>query len=329
MIVRIARWMTLIGLIVWLTACGGSRLDFDRAEVGVIYTDALKADSELVLFASDGKTVGSRVLNEQGIFQIVRGNGGEWILPVRFDHDWIHVSRRGEVTDEHTLEFPIQVMTGPRIQLASYNTELNAGTLEIREGKKIHRVRLRGFLRVLDADDRFVYAFADVIDAKLSLLYVLNRATGMKEREIVLETGQADDILLTGNRIFLTSVAGDRRIAVVDKETWNVRYITLPFENPQYLFQEGERILVTHAGPEGRITVLDAATLRVKETAKLPQPVFKARYASGKLYVLSQSHDGNVAGEIGIYRTRDWKREKLWRLPRIRNTLVQDLEVVR
>jgi hypothetical protein len=324
-----ARFMLMI-LLLLLTSCASGDLGFDRAEVGVIYTDALRKDSELVLFDQGGERVGSRRFNEMGIFRIVPDERGDWLLPVQFGEGWIRLTREGKSTKERLRQFPIDVLSKPGILLASYNSGLNTNTLEVelkKEGRTYH-VGLDGFLRVLEADEQRVYVFADLVSAKKSLLYVLDRKTGKVEREIPLETGEADDILLSGGRILLSSRSGGGRIAVVEKKNWQVRYVTLPFAEPQYLLPDGDRILVTHAGAEGRISILDAATLRVTGTVQLPQPIYKVRQLNGKLYVLTQLHSREKGGEIGVYSIKDWKRERRWDLPVVRDTLVQDLEVV-
>jgi hypothetical protein len=323
------RFMAIL-MLVLLTSCTSGDLGFDRAEVGVIYTDALRKDSELVLFDQGGERVGSRRFDEMGIFRIVPDERGDWILPVQFGEGRIRLSRDGKEAKEGLRPFPIDVLSKPGILLASYNSSLNSNTLEVelkKEGRT-YLVELDGFLRVLEADEHRVYAFADLVSAKKSLLYVLDRKTGRVEREIKLETGEADDILLSGDRVLLSSRSGGGRIAVVEKKNWQVRYVTLPFAEPQYLLPDGARILVTHAGAEGRISILDAGTLQVADTVRLPQPIYKVCQASGKLYVLTQSHSREKGGEIGIYSMKDWKRERRWDLPVIRDTLVQDLEVV-
>ncbi|BCU81359.1 hypothetical protein JIR001_11420 [Polycladomyces abyssicola] len=328
MISWFARFMLMI-LLLLPTSCAASDLGFDRAEVGVIYTDALRKDSELVLFDQGGERIGSRRFNEMGIFRIVPDER-DWLLPVRFGKGWIRLTREGKETKENPRQFPIDVLSKPGILLASYNSGLHTNTLEMelkKEGRT-YRVELDGFLRVLDADEQKVYVFADVVRDKKSLLYVLDRKTGKVEREISLETGEADDILLSGGRVLLSSRSGGGRIAVVDKKNWQVRYVTLPYAEPQYLLPDGDRILVTHAGAEGRISILDAATLRVRGTVQLPQPIYKVRQANGKLYVLTQLHSREKGGEIGVYSIKDWKREMRWELPVVRDTLVQDLEVV-
>jgi len=323
-----ARFMVII-LMLSLTSCAWGDLGFDRAEVGVIYTDAQRKDSELVLFDQGGKQVGSRRFNEMGIFRIVPDERGDWLLPVQFGEGWIRITREGKETKESVRQFPIDVLSKPGILLASYNSGLHTNTLEVdlkKEGRTYH-VELDGFLRVLEADEQRVYVFADLVSAKKSLLYVLDRKTGKMKREIPLETGEADDILLSDGRVLLSSRSGGGRIAVVEQKNWQVRYVTLPFAEPQYLLPDGDQILVTHAGSEGRISILDAATLRVTGTVRIPQPIYKVSQANGKLYVLTQSHSREKGGEIGVYAIKGWKRERRWDLPVIRDTLVQDVEV--
>ncbi|MBN2910082.1 hypothetical protein JQC72_11275 [Polycladomyces sp. WAk] len=323
-----ARFMVII-LMLSQTSCAWGDPGFDRAEVGVIYTDALRKDSELVMFDQGGERVGSRRFNEMGIFRIVPDERGDWLLPVQFGQGWIRITREGKETKESVRPFPIDVLSKPGILLASYNSGLHTNTLEVdlkKEGRTYH-VELDGFLRVLEADEQRVYVFADLVSAKKSLLYVLDRKTGKMKREIPLETGEADDILLSDGRVLLSSRSGGGRIAVVEQQNWQVRYVTLPFAEPQYLLPDGDRILVTHAGSKGRISILDAATLRVTGTIRLPQPIYKVSEANGKLYVLTQSHSREKGGEIGVYSIKDWKRERRWDLPVIRDTLVQDLEV--
>ncbi len=324
---RFARFMLMILL---LTSCTSGDPGLDRAEVGVIYTDGVRKDSELVLFDGGGKQVGSHRFRESGIFRVVPDEKGDWLLPVQFGEGWIRLTKEGKAIKESNRQFPIQVLSKPGILLASYNSSLHTNTLEVKLKKegRTYSVELNGFLRVLEVDEHRVYVFADLVREKKSLLYVLDRKTGRVERKIRLETGEADDILLSRRRILLTSRSGGGKIAVVEKESWHVRYVTLPFAEPQYMLPEGNRILVTHAGAAGRISILDAKTLQVTGTVQLPQSIYKVRQANGRLYILTQSHSREKGGEIGIYSLKDWKQEKRWELPVIRNTLVQDLEVV-
>lgn len=320
----------LVLIIFFLSSCASGDWVLDQAEVGVIYTDALRKDSELVLFDKNGERMGSKRFNEMGIFQIEPDGEGNWLLPVRFGEGRIRLTKDGKETKEGNRPFPIQVLSKPDMLLASYNSGLNTNTLEVEPKNKgrHYSVELEGFLRVMEADDRYVYAFADVVKDKRSVLYVLDRDTGRLVRKIPLQTGQADSMLLTSDRVILSSKSGGGLIAVVGKDNWQVKYVTLPFAQPQYLLPDGNRTIVTHAGPEGRISILDNASLQVVETKKLSQPIFKVRLANGKLYVLTQWHERETGGEIGIYSIKDWKREKRWTLPAVRDTLAQDLEVV-
>lgn len=326
------RLLLLLTLLL-LSACSNlasENVSFDQAAVGVMYTDALIEDSELVLFDQNGKQVGNKQFKEMGMFRIVPDGEGSWVLPVQFGKGWIRLNQDGQETKEGNEAFPIQVLSKEGVFLASFNSELDTNTLEVRSKQtaQTYKVDLAGFFRVLEVDESYIYIFADVIKEKRSVLYVLEKENGKLVKEIPLDTGEADDILVSSDRVILTSKSGNGRIPVVDKKNWQVNYITLPYSEPQFLFEDGKRILVTYAGLEGRISLLDRDSLKVIETKELSQPIFKARLADGKLYVLSQSQTRDLGGEIGIYSTQAWELEQKWELPVIRNTLVQDLEVV-
>lgn len=317
-------------ILLLLVACSAEPVSLDQVAIGVIYTDALDDDSELVFFDSQGKQIGSKHFKEMGIFRIVPEEEGSWVLPVQFGKGWIRIEQNGQENKEGKEAFPVQVLSKEGVFVVTYNSALDTNTVEVKnkQTNKTYRVDLPGFFRIIEVDEGHVYVFADVIKEQRSVLYVLDKESGDVVKEVPLKTGEADDILVSSDRVLLTSKSGNGRIPVIDTKSWNVDYITLPFPEPQYLFEDGKHLLVTYAGMEGRISLLDPKSLEVIENKELDHPIFKARLNDGKLYVLTQSQTGEIGGSVSIYSISNWEKEQSWELPAIRNTLVQDLEVV-
>jgi hypothetical protein len=322
----------LLGLI--LCSCTAStvntlnRIKLQKANIGVIYTDALKEDSELVLFNNEGQIIDQEHIRETGIFQIVEGAKGNLVLPVQFGKRLVHISRSGEVAAEDTLAFPLYTREGNNIRVTTYNTDLNYGTLEIRQGTQQRLVKLDGFLRVANFDEQFVYIFATVIQEKKPVLYVVDRATGKLVTTLALQIDLADDLIIIDHKIMVSSIDQQHKIAIIDKRDWQQHYLSLPYAQPEFFYQNREKIYITHPD-QGGITVLDRHTLQILQTAQLPQVIYKARLFHNKLYVLSQLDETHHAGLVRVYNIHTWKQEREFLLPKIRGTLVQDLTILK
>ncbi|MGA8943188.1 MAG: hypothetical protein WB502_10785 [Thermoactinomyces sp.] len=300
-----------------------------QANIGVIYTDSLKEDSQFVLLDNAGQIIDSHRIMETGIFQISEKGNGNLLLPVTFGESFIHISADGEVSKEETLAFPLHTREKNEIRTTTYNTHLEYGTLKIRYKEQEKSIRLNGFLRVVDFDDRYAYVFATVIQEKRPVLYIIELKTGKLVREINLAIDQANDLGIMEDKIIVSSVEEDNnKIAVISKKNWQQRYISLPHLQPEFLYEADGKIIVTHR-LQGEVTVLDGKTFRILQTSRLPQPIFKARLLKDKLYVLSQLNNRKTAGFIGIYDIHTWKQEEKILLPKIRNTRVQDITVIR
>jgi hypothetical protein len=324
-------------MIVWgliLCSCTAStvntldRMKLQKANVGVIYTNALKEDSELVFFNNSGQIVDQQHIQETGIFQIVEGSQGNLVLPVQFGKRFIHISPIGEVAKEDTLAFPLYTREGVNIRVTTYNTDLNYGTLEIRQDSQKKWVKLDGFLRVANFDEEFVYIFATVILEKKPVLYVVDRMTGKIVKKLLLQIDLADDLIVTDHKIIVSSIDPQHKIAIIDKKDWQPQYLLLPYAQPEFFYQSDGKIYITHPD-QGGITVLDRHTLQILQTAQLAQVIYKARLFDNKLYVLSQLDKNQYAGLVRVYNIHTWKKENEFLLPKIRETLVQDLTILK
>lgn len=300
-----------------------------KAKMGVIYTDSLRKDSQFVLLDDDGQMIDSHKIKETGIFQIAEQENGNLLLPVSFGKRLIHISATGEISKEETPVFPLDTREKNRIRTTTYNTHLDYGTLEIKQGKQKKSIKLNGFLRLVDFDFKYIYVFATVIQEKQPVLYVICRETGKLFRKINLEIDLANDLEITEDEIIVSSIEEkNNKIAIISKKDWQQRYQSLPSAQPEFVYQDGGKVYITHRA-QGGVTVLDGNTFQVLQTSRLPQPIFKARLFKDKLYVLSQSDDGKFAGFVGIYDIHTWKQEKKIWLPKVRNTLVQDITIIR
>ncbi|MBA4601156.1 YncE family protein [Thermoactinomyces mirandus] len=318
----------IIASLLFLSSCTVGEMEIQQAHMGVIYTDSLREDSQFVLLDNHGRIMDSHKIKEKGIFQIAEKGDGNLLLPVTFGERLVHISSDGDITMEKTPIYPLYTREKGKIRMTTYNTHLNYGTLEIRQGNKKKSVRLDGFLRIVDFDSRHVYVFATVIQEKRPVLYVIDRETGTRIRDLNLEIDLANDLEITEKYILVSSVAeGNNKIAVISKKDWQQRYISLPCSQPEFIYRNGGKIYITHR-TQGEITVLDENTFKVLQVSRLPQSIFKARLLKDKLYVLSQADGKKTAGIIGIYDIHTWKQEKRILLPKIRNTLVQDLTVI-
>ncbi|SDY86738.1 YncE family protein [Thermoactinomyces sp. DSM 45892] len=318
----------LISLLLLLSACTTEGMTLDKASIGVIYTDSLKEDSEFVLLNQDGQIVDQRGIKEKGIFQIAKKKDGSLLLPVQFGDKMVQISSGGIISKEDTPAFPLYVRTDDSIRVTTYNTHMDYGTLEIKEGDQVHTVKLDGYLSVVQFDAKYVYVSATIIQAKRPVFYVLDRETGKLVKEISIKVDLTDDLLLTEEHILVSSTDDQHKIAVINKKDWTVQYRDLSYAQPQFFYPNKDKIIVTHK-VDGRITVLDRKTFQVVETAQLPQRIYKARLSSDQLYVLSPlNYDPKNAGLISVYDTKTWKQIKQFRIPNIRETLVQDFTII-
>ncbi len=73
--------------------------------MGVIYTDSLREDSQLVLLDDKGQMIDSYKIKESGIFQIAEKEN--FLLPVSFGERFAHISADGDISKEKTSVFPL------------------------------------------------------------------------------------------------------------------------------------------------------------------------------------------------------------------------------
>ncbi|WP_028778339.1 hypothetical protein [Shimazuella kribbensis] len=291
---------------------------------GVIYTNASAPDSSFVLFDSKGEITFQEDLPAMGIFQLAKDNKGNILLPVQYEDKVYSFSLASKQhTETKSLPFPIYLNQVDHFRITTYNSGLHSGTVQWNEQKKIMSTIVKGFPRIATFDQTYLYVFATIIDQKKALLYLIKRNTGKIEAEIPLQTDQANDIQIIDEHVIITSTTNQKQIALFDRKTKHVQYLTLPHARPEYVIPFSNTILITYQG-SSIITQMDRKSKTIIGQIQLPQPVFKVKQKDNRLYVLSQI-PANGQGLIGVYDIENWKLQKKYLLPSIRDTTVQDL----
>jgi hypothetical protein len=292
---------------------------------GVIYTNASTPDSSFVLFDSKGEITFQEDLPAMGIFQLAKDNKGNVLLPVQYEDKVYSFSLSSKQRKEtKSLPYPIYMNQVDDFRITTYNSGLHSGTIRWNEHKKIMSTIVKGFPRIATFDQTYIYVFATIIDQKKPLIYLIQRNTGKIEAEIPLKIDQANDMKIIDNHIMITSTMNQKQIALLDRQSKQIQYITLPHARPEYIIPlSNNTVLITYQGST-IMTQMDRTSRKVLGQIQLPQPVFKVKYKNNNLYVLSQI-PANGQGLIGLYDTKKWKLQKKYLLPTIRDTTVQDL----
>ncbi|TCS93662.1 hypothetical protein [Hazenella coriacea] len=317
-------YLLLSLLLLILSACSQPVDSLKQSKLAVIYTDATQPDSELVFLDDQGKLQGSQTFKEMGIFQMETNEHGELILPVQFGNHIIYVHPDGTSQTTDSLQFPLFVLEKKGIRVSTYNTELDAGTLEIKQDQLTKLIKLNGFLRVATFDESFVYVFASIINQKRPVLYVIDRQQGKLVRTLDLKIDLVTDLEIVDQHLLLTSIDDKRLLARVSLTDWNIEYIQVPVEKPEFLLIDEENIYLTYQ-EQSTLSILNRSTLKVIENIPLEQPVFKVRMDESHLYVLTPYMDHpDLVGQIRVYEKKTWSLKKTWDLPAKREMLVQD-----
>lgn len=311
-----------------LTSCSSSSLNLKSGLIGVIYTDALKDDSQFVTFDKYGEKYSEATIKEMGIFQVEQNDDGDIILPVQFSDSIVTITPSGEINSTKTLEFPLFVQEKDGLKLSTYNTHLDYGTLEIEDGEKLQQIKLDGYLRIATFDSNYIYLFATIIEKEQPVLYIIDRDGFQLKKEISLEIDLANDLKNVGNMLLIGSTEGHRNIAIVNKKNWKVNYMELPFGSPEYFIEKGNNIIITHHG-QSNITIIDKNNLKVVTTKNIIAPIHKVDYDENNYYFLSQGDNIENAGIISVYNSDNWDLVNKIELPVIRETLVQDIKILK
>jgi hypothetical protein len=301
----------------------------EPSKLAVIYTSAAQSASRLVFLNRLGEVNRSVPLQEGGIFHLEQNPRGELILPVQYGNHLIYLDRKGQSRKQASLLYPLFVKEAQGIRIATYNTELNAGTLEMKQANQTHRVKLPGFLRVATFDEHHVYVFATIIHQKKPVLYVLDRNRASLIQTLPLQIDLANDMEIIHGHCVLTSVDAHRQIAVVSLKDWSIRYIDVPYGQPEFILPQGDSFYLTYQN-QTKLSVIDADTWQPRSTATLKHPVFRADADSEHLYVLTPLDQSDHAGGIiSVYDKKTFRYKGNWTLPKERELLVQDLAVLR
>lgn len=307
-----------------LSGCSQSVDSLSNHKLAVIYTDATQPDSELVFLNDQGEFQATQKFKEMGIFQLETTERGELILPVQFGNHIIYIHPDGKSSTTDSLQFPLFVIEKMGTRVSTYNSELDAGTLEIKEGQQTQQMRLDGFLRVANFDEQFIYVFASIISQKKPVLYVIDRKQGNLVRTLDLKIDLVTDLEIVDQHLLLTSVDDQRSLARISLTDWSIEYIQVPIERPEFMLVEGEKIYLTYQ-EQATLSILDRATLQVIKNISLEQPVFKAKVDDSFFYVLTPlMNHKDLVGQIRIYDKKTWRLKDTWNLPAKRDMLVQD-----
>ncbi|MDR6224208.1 hypothetical protein [Desmospora profundinema] len=322
---RMSGWLIIMLLI--LTSCSSSDIEIKRGLIGIIYTDALKDDSEFVTFDKNGNEYSNARLKEMGIFEIEQNEAGDIILPVQFGDSVININSSGKITSNKTLEFPLFVREENGLRISTYNTHLDYGTLEIVNGKQSKQIKLDGFLRIATSDSNNIYVFATIIDKAQPVFYVIDRKNNELDKQIPLKIDLANDLKLIENTLLIGSTDDQNKIAMVNTKNWKVEYLELPFDKPEYFIEETDTIVVTHQNQKN-VSILNKDTLDLQTTKKIKFPVFKVDSDENHYYFLTQRDNKDSAGVVCVYDKSNWELVDTITLPVKRNTLVQDIKII-
>ncbi|WP_054950668.1 hypothetical protein [Numidum massiliense] len=311
----------LIFFSVMTTSCQFQDLDLKNGEYGVVYTDALNNHSEFIVFGADGAMTSSSVINDASIFHIEKNNKGELILPIQFGDKLAVINDKGKITKVDSLDYPLYVKEKDGVLITLYNTELESGTLRITEGERVTDIELDGILGSANLDEKYVYAFADRTPP---VMYVIERKRRKVVKEIYLDYYNTYDIQIVNDKILLTSVQdGTKAITVVDRRNWEVNYIKLPYECPEFIKQDDDYLYLTYASLD-KVTILDKRTFKVIDTKEVAHPIHKAHIKDEYFYTITQLHSDELGGIICVYDTRSWDKKGEIELPARKERLVQD-----
>ncbi|PTM59780.1 hypothetical protein [Desmospora activa] len=281
-----------------------------------------------MVFDLEGKDIHSRLrLKEHGIFSIREDNQGNYFLPAEYGERVIQIAQDGSVRPIDSLEDPIYLIKEDDVQVVTYNTGYDYGTLEISEGSNVTRLELDGFNRLVSFDEKYVYSFADLIDEEKTVLYIVDRKLDKLVKTLPLKHGVANDMKKIHGKLIITGTDNATELTVVDQKTLEIEYVELPTKNPEYILVDNDRLLITHVA-SNKITIMDKKRLTVTETVDIQHPVFKVRADHRYIYALTQLESNDHAGVIGVYDKKTWNLKREILLPKIRETLVQDLTLL-
>lgn len=310
---------------IFLIGCTVSSLSSSHS-FGAIYTNASISDSAFVLFDKNGNINHQVDIPAMGIFQIAADQSGNLFFPVQYENKIYSISlANNELKETRSLSYPIYINQTGTFRITTFNTSLQSGTVEWRQANTVKSIIVSGFPRVATFDQSHIYVFATIIEQKKPVLYWINRDSKKIDATLPLKIDQANDIQIIDDRLYITSVTNQKQIAIINRKTKKITYLTLPESRPEYLLSTPEYLFISYQNNR-KITKLDRYTNRILEQIELPQPVFKLQLKADKLYVLSQI-PSNGQGLVGVYNLSDWKLKSKYLLPSIRDTTVQDIIV--
>lgn len=291
---------------------------------GVIYTNSALPDSAFVVFDKNGEIYKNYKIPAMGIFQIIHDTRGNLFFPVQYENK-IYSLTNDELEVKKSRPYPIYMTKRRDFHVITFNSALQSGTVEWQEGSKTKAITVAGFPRIAAFDQTHIYVFATIIEQKKPVLYVLNRHSAKIAAVLPLRIDQANDMQIVDHRLYITSVADQKQIAILELSTNKITYLSLPESRPEYFITTPTYFLFSYQNST-KLTKIDRKSHRILEQIELPQPVLKWRQKNNELYVLSQI-PANGQGLVGVYEMSNWKLKRKYLLPSIRDTTVQDIIV--
>ncbi|MCS1351039.1 YncE family protein [Mechercharimyces sp. CAU 1602] len=312
-----------------LTSCADNEISLDNGDIGVVYTNSLEEDSEFVVFNQGGEVTSSATIDAIGIFEIREDRDGNILLPARFNTGFTKINPSGSISEMESLDFPYYTKIKGDTRLTTFNSDLEYGKVEIKEeGKEGVEVKLDGILPSATFDDSYAYINADFPDvADRHMQYVLDRKSKKIIKKLVIEHGNASDVSMINGKVVSVSNKEDPYLSVLEPGTWNVSNVKLPHPYSERIIPDGDHFYVLYS-MSPYITMMDSNTFKEIKTFKADVPLLQARVDDKYIYCLSQRED-QYAGLIHIYDKKTGEKKKEFLLPRKRETLVQDLTLLK
>lgn len=318
------------------TGCSVDPITLDLNDLVVIYTNAQKEKSNLLIMDKQHKQKFEAPLKKVGIFNIIADNNNNLILPVQYSNEILKIQTDLEkkIKEEQTLPYPLfyEKVRGKEFIVYNYDKkqDINYCTYEIRGKNNSKKIRFRGLPRALAVDSTKAYMYVD--DGHKHYLYMVNLKNGNILSTIPLtKGGSAGDIKKINNKLLITTLTDSNQqkpdsylISILLDRSNRVVYKKLTNIAPNKILYNEKNIFISHWN-NNIITVLDKKTLDEKDTIKLKGPILDVELVKNKFYSLRQENNGGI---IDIYNINDWNKVDNIVLPQKKDLLVQDFHIV-
>ena len=324
--------LALLGLILFLSvlsACAEKKVQWAGGAYAFIFTNSLEEDSEFVVVDAQGKEVSSVRLSAMGIFQITSDHRGGWILPEKFGDTLTYVKADGSVEEEECLLFPLTVREDRELRIATYNTAYDYGTLEIKKGETVKRIKLDDLLIKADRDEQKVYVFSANPDTFTYKVIIVDLKSGAPEKEIPVPTALPETFRVMDGKLWMTDP--DRpNVWLLDLKTHRLENIEVPGTSTRWVLEDADSIYIV-PDPH-QITVLDRKTLKKKGVLQLQldkkeHSQLNMRMDEKHIYLLEQLEGGDA--KFTVFDKKTGKRLQSFQLQAPRETLVQNFVLLK